>query len=298
MRQRPRQPPRMPPERRRRPRVAGRLPRPEAPPASRAPGPSASAASAGPLRNASMQPRRPHQQAGPDAPRASIQGRGLCPHSPATRLRPSTSRPSTTNPAPVPVPRIAAKTLPKPGARAVRRLAQREAVGIVGDPHGPAEARGEVAVQPSAVQPGAVRPAHQPGRGRKAAGDADADRRARRARPARAPPPPPARRPARPWRRSRGGVGARRRSSTRPSGPRAATSVLVPPRSMPIRIMRAKVAQRAVRAASLAEPRAGCCIPRHDGGHHHPPRRARAFPAPCPCSRPTRRCAAWRPAPP
>ena len=61
-----------------------------------------------------MQPRWPHQQAGPGCSSASIQGRGLWPHSPATRFRPSDQRPPTTTPAPVPVPRMAAKTVPNP----------------------------------------------------------------------------------------------------------------------------------------------------------------------------------------
>ena len=47
-----------------------------------------------------MQPRLPHQHCGPGTSPAAGQGRGMWPHSPATPLAPSSSRPSTATPAP------------------------------------------------------------------------------------------------------------------------------------------------------------------------------------------------------
>jgi hypothetical protein len=64
----------------------------------------------------SRQPLRPHQQAGPGDSSGLGQGRGVCPHSPATPLAPSTSLPSIARPPPQPVPMITANTPAKPAA--------------------------------------------------------------------------------------------------------------------------------------------------------------------------------------
>ena len=143
-------------------------------------------------------------------------GSGLWPHSPPRPLAPPSSRPWTTMPPPKPVPRMTPKTTPAPAAGAVGGLRQREAVGVVGQPHraGRAAAR-RSALQRPAVEAGRVGVAHQPGVG----GAARACRcrpscRAGRSRPRRR---APARRRRRRWRGSRpaawrrGGASAPRR---------------------------------------------------------------------------------------
>ena len=170
--------------------------------------------------------------AGRDAPPPSIQGSGLWPHSPATRLRPSNSARRATTPPPTPVPRMTAKTIAEPRAGAVGRLAHREAVGVVGEPHRAGQPRLQVRVQRPAVQPGGIGTAHQAGRGRGLPGMPMPTVAA-----------PPSSRSAvfhQPGDRAEragvvAGLGARRRSSAVPSGPRATISILVPPRSTPMR---------------------------------------------------------------
>ena len=58
--------------------------------------------------------------------------------------RPASGRRSTMPP-PTPVPRMTPNTVPQPGARAVGRLRQREAIGVVGEAHRAAERRLEIA---------------------------------------------------------------------------------------------------------------------------------------------------------
>ena len=57
-----------------------------------------------------MHPLCPQKHAAPGRSSSLGHGSGLCPHSPAIALGPSSTRPSTTIPAPTPVPRIAPKT--------------------------------------------------------------------------------------------------------------------------------------------------------------------------------------------
>ena len=91
---------------------------------------------------------------------ASAQGSGLWPHSPARPLGPLSTRPCTTMPAPMPVPRMAAKTTSAPApapsvasdnARQLASLATRT---------GCAEQRLQVARQRAAVEAGGVAVLH------------------------------------------------------------------------------------------------------------------------------------------
>jgi hypothetical protein len=111
--------------------------------------------------------------------------------------------------------------------------------------------------KPPAVQPSAVRAPAPAGRWRKAAEGCPTPIVPRRAQlPLRRLRPTPHEATGGSGRR----VGARRGAAHAPVGPRPATSVLVPPRSIPIRPCPAKVAQHEP-AASLAARRRGACIP-------------------------------------
>ena len=110
--------------------------------ASCAPGPSQSRASAGagdqrlqaaPLAAPAMRAR--------GFPPASARAAGCGPTRRRCGAGRGTTRPSTTMPPPQPVPMMTPNTVRQPGARAVRRLGQREAVGVVLDPHLAAERR-------------------------------------------------------------------------------------------------------------------------------------------------------------
>jgi TRAP-type C4-dicarboxylate transport system substrate-binding protein len=161
----------------------------------------------------------------------TAQGSGLWPHSPARPLGPRSTRPCTAMPAPVPVPRMAAKTTSAPAAGAVGRFAQGQAVGVVGQAHRRAAQAGlQVALQRLAVQAGGVAVLHQPS-GVRLPGVPM---------PTVNGPPAAGRRPA-----HQAGQGVRMRvvalpgawrcagASLGPSARQQPASVLVPPRSMP-----------------------------------------------------------------
>ncbi len=141
-------------------------------------------------------PTWPHQQCGSGRSAGVTQGSGLCPHSPAMRLRPGDHPPVHHDPGAAAGADDDAEHRPRARARAVRRLRQGEAVGVVLDPHRAAERLGQVPVQRVAVQADGVGVLHQPGRRADHAGDADADRD-------RAELPPPPRAPGRPARAPR-----------------------------------------------------------------------------------------------
>ena len=159
------------------------------------------------------------------------QGSGLWPHSPATALGPTSTRPSTAMPPPVPSPR-SRRTRRAPRARAVRRLGQGEAVRVVGQAHGPAQARLQVAVEGRPLSQVEFAFLTRPVAGEIAPG---------------MPTPTVPRRPlrlrrprrARRWHRgsrvvvARGGHAPPRADGVVPS--RAMASILVPPRSTPMR---------------------------------------------------------------
>ena len=117
-------------------------------------------------------------------------------------------------------------------AGTVGGFAQGEAVGVVLDPHLAVEGLADVVVEAVAVQGDGIGTLDQAGGGADHAGDADPDRRG------------DAQVGFRLAHQSgdgihRVGVGRgveiRCRSTSEPSGPRTAISILVPPRSMPIR---------------------------------------------------------------
>ena len=105
------------------------------------------------------------------------------------RSGPPRTRPSTTTPPPVPVPRITPKTTGAPCAGAVARLGQGEAVRVVREAERAVEQALEILAERAAVEPDAVRVLHEAGGGRERPRHPDArPARARRSR-ARAPRP-------------------------------------------------------------------------------------------------------------
>ena len=87
----------------------------------------------GPASHVSMHPLRPQKHAAPGRSSSLGHGSGLCPHSPAIALGPSSTRPSTTMPAPDAGAENRAEDHSCIAARAVGRLRQREAVRVIGD---------------------------------------------------------------------------------------------------------------------------------------------------------------------
>ena len=65
------------------------------------------------------------------------------------------------------------------GGRAVDRLGQRKAIGVVGEAHRAAERGLDIAAERPAVEPGRIGVLHQSGSGDDRAGNADADRSGR-----------------------------------------------------------------------------------------------------------------------
>ena len=75
----------------------------------------------------------------PDARRRAARAADCVPIRRRWRWPPPSTRRSTTMPPPTPVPRMTPNTTARAGRRAVGRLRQREAVGVVGESHRPAE---------------------------------------------------------------------------------------------------------------------------------------------------------------
>ena len=108
-------------------------------------------------------------------------GSGLCPHSPPIAFAPTSTWPMDHHAAAGAGADDDAEDDGGAGRRAVGRLRQREAVGVVGEPDRPIEQARQILGQRPAVQPGRVRVLDQSGRRRDRAGNADADAcRARR----------------------------------------------------------------------------------------------------------------------
>ena len=98
----------------------------------------------------------PHEQSGPGRSSSRGVGSGTCPHSPPIAFTPSTMPPVDDDAAADTGPEDDAEDHLRAFAGAVHRLGKREAVGVVGDLHRPAQCCREVAAQVAAVQPGRV----------------------------------------------------------------------------------------------------------------------------------------------
>ena len=193
MRQRPRQPPRVPPQRRRRARIPG----------GGAGGQRLGIARARPVgiggeRGAAEEgfdaaPPAAPAGAGRDAPRAVHPGQRVVAPLAGDAVAPLQQAPAGHDAGAGAGAEDGGEDGAEPGPGAVRRLAQRQAVGVVGDADGPAEARGQVRSSRPPFSQVLFAPRTSPVVGERLPGMPTPT--VPRARPARAPPPPPARRP-------------------------------------------------------------------------------------------------------
>ena len=120
--------------------------------------------------------------AGPGRSSSCGAGSGLWPHSPAMALAPTTTRPFTTRPPPVPVPMITPNTTAAPAAAPSVASDSAKQLASLASRTGRPSARARSLGKRMAVQPGGVGVLDQSGGRRDRAGDADADRGAVRLR--------------------------------------------------------------------------------------------------------------------